>query len=93
MKLILLALLPVAVAQEFYTNDGWSKPDDDRLNSACKNNQGWGYVCGYYATSSHQNAFPDAFPIPRWGCHNADKFMKGVCTWKKASGMILCCPP
>ncbi|CBX98476.1 hypothetical protein IAQ61_010558 [Plenodomus lingam] len=70
MKLILLALVPVALAQFpgegtwFTTGRGEPAPSDDRfVNSAC--NPYFHFFCGVQEGSTGQNPDSQAFPVKR----------------------------
>ncbi|CAE7214364.1 hypothetical protein HRS9139_08189 [Pyrenophora teres f. teres] len=91
MKLILLSLLPAALAANpiYFTNDGWGKPT--KFNSdACQNNPAVHYFCATPATTTGKNPNSWAFPHRRENCVLADT-QGNACKWRGADGIIICC--
>ncbi|KAA8622848.1 hypothetical protein PtrSN002B_008692 [Pyrenophora tritici-repentis] len=93
MKLTLLCLLPAVSAFDWFTNNGWGRPDQVDLSDECiqQEKTGTHYYCATGATTLKKNPFPQVFPYGRNGCANANK--QGVaCNWGGQAGSIVCCP-
>ncbi|QGI65240.1 hypothetical protein CEK26_009191 [Fusarium fujikuroi] len=83
-SLIIVCLPAVSANYPWWTNSGWSKPADHVSGDCAADAQ---YFCGTISGTRGENPEPNAFPIRRYTCSNADTLGRG-CNWQGAVGVV-----